>query len=252
MLCGPNGYLLLRSFRTVLVTGSPNGYLDLFWWHKAVLGTYVDLKLPATDGLVCEDLGEWDGEAFTEEALTVLTVDICSCNVHVMTQSQHGVSGHITTGPGWQLTINTPVVNRQVDTYIREFLNVDQLGQKATWGFKRLSIFNRPNTEGGGRQLSWNDSEGRGKKRDSIVWNILTYYTVIGRHSQSVLNIVHQHNGFSCFCGVFGRCGAPARLSSMTQFHIVDPEYCVIMRHDCMLVLLIQAWEVVVYEQSVL
>lgn len=39
----------------------------------------MNLKLPATDRLVCQDLGEGDGQTISEEPLTSLALHIKSC-----------------------------------------------------------------------------------------------------------------------------------------------------------------------------
>ena len=41
--------------------------------------TYVNLKLPSTDCLICQDLSEGDGETISEKPLARFTLDIQSC-----------------------------------------------------------------------------------------------------------------------------------------------------------------------------
>lgn len=41
--------------------------------------THMNLKLPATDRLVCQDLCEGDGQTISEKPLTCLTLHIQSC-----------------------------------------------------------------------------------------------------------------------------------------------------------------------------
>ena len=41
--------------------------------------THVNLKLPATDCLICQDLSEGDGETISEKPLARFTLDIQSC-----------------------------------------------------------------------------------------------------------------------------------------------------------------------------
>lgn len=40
----------------------------------------MNLKLPATDRLVCQDLGEGDGQTISEEPLTSLALHVKSCD----------------------------------------------------------------------------------------------------------------------------------------------------------------------------
>lgn len=41
--------------------------------------THMNLKLPATDCLICQDLCEGDGQTISEKPLTCLTLHIQSC-----------------------------------------------------------------------------------------------------------------------------------------------------------------------------
>ena len=45
---------------------------------SSTLNTHVDLKLPSTDGLICQYLGEGDSQAVSEKPLARFALDIKS------------------------------------------------------------------------------------------------------------------------------------------------------------------------------
>lgn len=47
--------------------------------YTAKMKTHMNLKLPAADCLICQDLCERDGKTISEEPLTCLTLHIQSC-----------------------------------------------------------------------------------------------------------------------------------------------------------------------------
>lgn len=53
--------------------------------------THMNLKLPAADRLVRQDLGEGDGQSISEESLTGLTLHIQSCKRRTSLLKYHTV-----------------------------------------------------------------------------------------------------------------------------------------------------------------
>lgn len=89
--------------------------------------THMNLELPATDCLVCQDLCEGDGQTISEKPLTCLTLHIQSCkerhpSYNTITIKQNALQSQMKEHDGGTKPVDMRLIFNYFNTFLRLYM----------------------------------------------------------------------------------------------------------------------------------